>query len=420
MNQVENIGLPLREDSVSENRHPDNFRNERKSEKEVSSSFKETLYAVAEGQRRLNSLEAEELFLKAPLALLGDAAYRMTCRLHPEPWRTYNIDRNINYTNVCVCRCAFCAFSCDRNSPEAYVLTRDELYRKIEETIFLGGNQILLQGGLHPDLNLSWMITLLSDIKKHFPNINIHGLTPTEVVFFAEKEGISIRETLIRLRDAGLGSLPGGGAEILQDDVRRLVSPRKIRSAQWLEVQKIWHQMGMIGSATMMYGHLEKYAHRVAHLEAIRNLQDETHGFTAFIAWPFQPGKLNSYHPEEWKRLSLQHRTASETGITLPLKIPEMEYLPHTYAHEYLRTLAISRLYLDNIPNLQASWVTQGLRTAQLSLKFGANDMGSLMIEENVVASCGTTFHATLDELLCAISQMGYIPRRRNVFYHLI
>jgi cyclic dehypoxanthinyl futalosine synthase len=321
------------------------------------------------------------------LTALAGAADAVAVRLHPEPYRTYNIDRNINYTNICTSGCRFCAFSRRPGDPQGYVLSWDDLDRKIQETIDLGGDQILLQGGLHPDLGLDWYEQLLRHVKRRFPQINIHGFSPPEIDHFTGISGLPLGEVLGRLKEAGLGSLPGGGAEILVDRVRRLVSPAKVSAGRWLEVCRAWHALGGRGSATMMFGHLETLSERIEHLDVLRRLQDETGGFTAFIPWTFQPGNTPLAH------------------------------VPKAGAVEYLKTLAISRLYLDNFANVQASWVTQGLGVGQLALRFGANDMGSLMIEENVVAAAGTRFRATEEALRCAIARAGYLPRRRNVFY---
>ncbi|MDO4571019.1 MAG: cyclic dehypoxanthinyl futalosine synthase [Planctomycetia bacterium] len=337
--------------------------------------------------RRLTPSEAVELLRSSDLAQLGLAAQAVSARLHPEKFRTYNIDRNINYTNVCECRCKFCGFSCDIDDPKAYVISIDEMFRKIEETLELGGRQILLQGGLHPELRLVWFENMFLEIKKKFPQINIHGLTPTEIWYLARMEGISFEEVICRLKLAGLGSLPGGGAEILVDEVRKSVSPKKIMTDDWLHIMRLWHQAGGRSTATMMFGHVETLEQRVEHLDRIRQLQDETAGFTAFIPWTYQ-----RFHD-------------------LPL--------PKTGAFEYLKNLAVARIFLDNIPNIQTSWVTQGLAIGQLALRFGANDMGSVMIEENVVASCGTVFRANENELRNAIEKSGFQPKKRNVFYEL-
>ena len=323
------------------------------------------------------------------LAALAGAADAVSRRLHPEPYRTYNVDRNVNYTNICTSRCQFCAFARSPGDPQGWVIGRDELLQKIEETVALGGDQVLLQGGLHPELDLAWYEQLLHDIKGRFPQVNVHGFGPPEIVHIAALAGLPVRTVLARLKDAGLGSLPGGGAEILVDRVRRQVSPCKASADQWLEVCRSWHELGGRGSATMMFGHVETLAERIEHLERLRRLQDQTGGFTAFICWTFQPGHTGAGPLAQARRW------------------------------EYLKTLAVSRLYLDNFANVQASWVTQGLEIGQMSLHFGANDLGSVMIEENVVAAAGTSFHASQADIRGAIAGAGYLPRRRNVFYEL-
>lgn len=348
------------------------------------------LLEKAAAGRRLTPREGLRLLESSALAALGEAADAVSRRLHPEPFRTYNIDRNVNYTNVCTSGCRFCAFSRRPGDPQGYVIGREELYRKIEETIALGGDQILLQGGMNPELDLAWYEALLRDLKSRFPAINVHGFSPPEIHHLSQQSGLPVVAVLERLRSAGLGSLPGGGAEILVDRVRRTVSPCKVPAEGWLEVCRQWHGLGGRGSATMMFGHVETLAERIEHLERLRRLQDETGGFTAFICWTFQPG----------------HTALAD--------------LPKAHAADYLKTLAVSRLYLDNFANLQASWVTQGLKIGQLALRFGANDMGSLMIEENVVAAAGTRFHASHDQLREAIRESGYIPRRRNVLYQFV
>ncbi|MFH1267805.1 MAG: cyclic dehypoxanthinyl futalosine synthase [Planctomycetota bacterium] len=340
--------------------------------------------------RRLTPDEALRLLESDDLAPLARAADAVTRRLHPEPHRTYNIDRNVNYTNVCVGGCRFCAFSRRPGEAEGYVIDRRELFGKIEETIRLGGDQILLQGGMHPELKLEWYEALLSEIKRRYPQINVHGFSPPEVHHLSQISGVPVKAVLERLKQAGLGSLPGGGAEILVDRVRRAVSPAKVSADGWLDVCRSWHKLGGRGSATMMFGHLETRAERIEHLARLRALQDETGGFTAFICWTFQPG----------------HTDLAELRKAGPM--------------EYLKTLAVSRLFLDNFPNLQASWVTQGLKIGQMALRFGANDMGSLMIEENVVAAAGTSFRTSEEEIRRAIHHAGYVPRRRNVFYQLL
>ena len=342
------------------------------------------------GGTRLSQTDAEKLLASNQLSAIGRASHAMTRQLHPEPYRTYNIDRNINYTNICTAVCDFCAFYRSPKHAEGYVLERSELLKKIEETIELGGDQILMQGGLHPSLPLEWYEELLRDIKSHFPQINIHGFSPPEIYHFTKISKKSLPEVLERLARAGLGSLPGGGGEILVDRVRKAMTRGKVLTNDWLDVHRQWHRLGGKSTATMMYGHIETLAERVEHLERLRQLQDETGGFTAFICWSFQPDNT------------------------------EMDNLPSTGAFEYLKTQAVARLYLDNFHNIQSSWVTQGKEIGQLALLFGANDMGSLMIEENVVSAAGTVHHLTLEEMKSSISNLGWIPRRRNVFYELV
>jgi cyclic dehypoxanthinyl futalosine synthase len=339
--------------------------------------------------RRLSADDATLLLRSRDLAAIGRAAHAMTMRLHPEPYRTYNIDRNINYTNICTAVCDFCAFYRGPKHPEGYVLDREVLLTKVEETVALGGDQILMQGGLHPTLTLEWYEELLRDIKDRFPQVNIHGFSPPEIHHFTKVSKRPLREVLERLAQAGLGSLPGGGGEILVDRVRSAMTRGKVLTDDWLEVHREWHRLGGKSTATMMYGHIETLAERVEHLERIRDLQDETGGFTAFICWSFQPDNT------------------------------EMDDIPASGPFEYLKTQAVARLYLDNFPNIQSSWVTQGREIGQLALLYGANDMGSLMIEENVVSAAGTVHHLTLEQMRSAIAQLGWIPRRRNVFYEL-
>lgn len=338
---------------------------------------------------RLMPDEALQLLESRDLAALGRAADEVTRRLHPEGFRTYNIDRNINYTNVCTAVCDFCAFYRSPKSPDGYVLERDELYQKIEETLELGGEQILLQGGLHPEFKLDWYEALLTDIKSRYPRTNIHGFSPPEIHHFTKVSKLPLRIVLERLKAAGLGSLPGGGAEILVDRVRQAITRGKVLTDDWLNVHRVWHELGGRSTATMMFGHVETLAERVEHLERLRQLQDETGGFTAFIGWTFQPDHT------------------------------DMSHIRPAGAFEYLKTTAVARLYLDNFANLQSSWVTQGLKIGQLALLYGANDMGSLMIEENVVAEAGTVHYLTLDEIRGAIAELGYVPRQRNVHYEL-
>ncbi len=339
---------------------------------------------------RLSSDDALQLLRSGDLAAIGNAAEQVTRRLHPEPYRTYNIDRNINYTNVCTAVCNFCAFYRGPKSDEGYVLSREELIQKVQETVDLGGNQILLQGGLHPKFTLDWYEQMLRDIKQACPTINIHGFSPPELHHFTKVNKLPIETVLQRLRDAGLGSIPGGGAEILVDRVRSELTRGKVMSDDWLGVMRAWHRLGGKSTATMMFGHVETLAERVEHLQRIRDLQDETGGFTAFICWTFQPDHT------------------------------ELSHIAPAGSFEYLKTQAVARLFLDNVPNIQSSWVTQGLKIGQLAMLFGANDMGSLMIEENVVAEAGTVHFLTLDQIRDAIAELGYEPRQRDVFYQLV
>lgn len=338
---------------------------------------------------RLTPEEGLELTQCNDLAMLGAAANAVTNRMHPESYRTYNIDRNINYTNVCTAVCDFCAFYRGPKHEEGYVLERAELLKKIEEMVALGGDQILLQGGLHPKFKLDWYEEMLSDIKSHFPQVNVHGFSPPEIYHFTKLNNCSLEEVLSRLKAAGLGSLPGGGAEILVDRVRSEITRGKVMTDDWLNVMRVWHKLGGRSSATMMFGHVETMAERIEHLQRLRDLQDETGGFTAFICWTFQPDNT------------------------------DMSDVAPAGAFEYLKMQAIARLYLDNISNIQSSWVTQGLKIGQLSLVYGANDMGSLMIEENVVAEAGTVHYLTLEQMRDAISSNGFTPRQRNVHYEL-
>jgi len=346
----------------------------------TANAIAELLDKAVAGER-LTPAEGLRLTQCNDLAMLGAAANAVTRRLHPEPYRTYNIDRNINYTNVCTAVCDFCAFYRGPKSDEGYVLERSELLKKIEETVALGGDQILLQGGLHPKYKLDWYEEMLSDIKSSFPQLNVHGFSPPEIYHFTKLNNCSLEEVLSRLKAAGLGSLPGGGAEILVDRVRSEITRGKVMTDDWLNVMRVWHQLGGRSSATMMFGHVETLQERIEHLERLRELQDETGGFTAFICWTFQPDN-------------------TEMSDTVPAG-----------SFEYLKMQAIARLYLDNISNIQSSWVTQGLKVGQLSLVYGANDMGSLMIEENVVAEAGTVHYLTLDQMRAAISDLGFTPR---------
>lgn len=338
--------------------------------------------------KRLTPGEGLALFRHADLLTLGELASSVRKRLHPDRLVTFIVDRNINYTNICINKCRFCAFYRTEDSPEAYVLTKEEIFRKIEETIAQGGTQILMQGGVHPDLGIEYFEDLFSSIKSRF-TIQIHSLSPAEITFIAKKAGISIVDTLKRLKKSGLDSIPGGGAEILVDRVRKRVSPNKIRWRQWAEVMETAQRLGMPTTATMMFGSLETDKEIIEHLVRVRAIQDKTHGFTAFIPWTFQPGNTE-----------LGGRSAT--------------------AVDYLKTLALSRVMLDNFENIQASWVTQGAKIAQVALEFGANDFGSTMIEENVVAAAGISFRMTRQEIVNLIFEAGYPAAQRDTTYNIL
>lgn len=302
---------------------------------------------------------------------------------------TYIVDRNINYTNICNVYCKFCAFYRTERDADAYVITRDEIDQKIEETIALGGTQILLQGGHHPKLTKQWYLDLLSHLREKFPQVNVHGFSPSEFVHFRKVFGEPLERIISDFMAAGLGSIPGGGGEILVDRVRKRVSPLKAMTDDWLEVMEVAHGLGLRTTATMMFGHVETVEDRVEHFDRVRRLQDKTKGFTAFIAWTFQP-----------ENTRLRAPTAG--------------------AHDYLRTQALARVYLDNFPSVQASWVTQGPHIGQVALRYGANDLGSIMIEENVVAQAGASFRMSVQDMRRLIKELGYEPRQRDNWYNLV
>jgi cyclic dehypoxanthinyl futalosine synthase len=339
---------------------------------------------------RMTDAEALELLRSRELLQVGAHAHAVRERVVPGPLATYVIDRNINYTNICVSGCRFCAFHCSPGDPEGWVLSREEIYRKIQETLDLGGTAIMMQGGLHPDLDIGFFEDLFRSIKERF-GITIHSLSAPEIVHIAKVSGISVSDTLARLKAAGLDSLPGGGAEILVDRVREQVAPNKANTREWLAVMAEAHRQGIPGTATMMFGSVESLEDRVEHLRAIRELQDKTGGFRAFIPWSFQSG-----------RTSLEGTTQQATAV------------------DYLMTLAVSRLYLDNVPHIQASWVTQGLKIGQVALRFGADDLGSTMIEENVVSATGLSVRANQEDLVRAIREAGFTPAQRRTDYTLV
>ena len=340
----------------------------------------------------LNRQQALDYFQSADLIGLGFEADAVRRRLHPEGVVTYIIDRNINYTNFCTEYCTFCAFYRPLKGPKAdegYILDFEKIYEKIAETVEMGGTGVLMQGGIHPDLKIDWFESLFRGIKQRFPQIWLHCLSASEVLAIAEYSNLDLRTTIARLRDAGLDSIPGGGAEILDDDVRFRIARLKCRTEDWVSVHRTAHQLGMRTTATMMFGVGETFDQRINHFEVVRKLQEETGGFTAFIPWSFQP-----------------HNTAlGGRGWDEATSV------------EYLKTLAISRLYLDNIENVQASWVTQGLKVLELGLHFGGNDVGSVMLEENVVKAAGTSNCTTEEELRRIIRDAGFKPVQRDTLY---
>jgi cyclic dehypoxanthinyl futalosine synthase len=339
---------------------------------------------------RLTPSEALELYSDAPTSLLGQLADGFRARHHPAGVVTYIIDRNVNYTNVCVARCNFCAFYRPVGSAEGYVLGFDEIFRKIDETIAVGGVQLLLQGGHNPDLPLEWYEDLFRAVKTRYPDFKLHALSPPEVIHLSRLSRLPVPQIIDRLIAAGLDSIPGGGAEILVDRVRKLLNCYgKAAADEWLDVMRHGHFAGLRTTATMMYGTVETMEERLEHLFRLREVQDETGGFTAFITWSYQPEHTELGGGEA-------------TGI------------------DYLRTLAISRLVLDNFDNLQSSWVTQGGKVGQLSLAFGANDMGSVMIEENVVRAAGASYCMDEIEIVRNIENAGFVPKRRNMHYEIL
>jgi cyclic dehypoxanthinyl futalosine synthase len=369
-------------------------------------SLDELLQKVWNGGR-INAAEALRLYA-LPLEELGALADRRRQLAKAAAYDqrgneivTYNVDRNVNYTNVCNVYCKFCAFYRVEKDDDSYVITLDELDKKIEETIALGGTQMLMQGGHHPKLTKQWYLDLLAHVKNKFPGFNIHGFSPSEFVHFREVFNEPLEKIIGDFKAAGLGSIPGGGGEILVDRVRQRIAPLKAMSDDWLEVMDVAHRLGLYSSATMMFGHVETIADRIEHLERLRAQQEvslkrkaesgneKMGNFTAFIAWTFQ---------------------AEHTKLRAPT----------VGAHEYLRTQALARIYLDNFQNIQSSWVTQGLEIGQIALKYGANDLGSIMIEENVVSQAGATFRMTVPDMQRLIRDLGYEPHQRDNWYRLV
>ncbi len=343
---------------------------------------------------RISRDEALELY-RLPLSELGELAHRRRimaaekARNGRERIVTFIVDRNVNYTNVCNVYCKFCAFYRTEKDDDHYVLTLEQLDQKLDELSAIGGVQVLLQGGHHPKLGIDHYLTMLSHIREKYPHINIHGFSPPEFQHFAEVFKMPLREVIAKFKEAGLGSIPGGGGEILVDRVRERIAPLKCNSDAWLEVMRTAHDLGLNSSCTMMFGHVETVEDRIEHLQRLRDTQDETGGFTAFICWTFQPENTKL--------------RAEPVGSS-----------------EYLRMQALARIFLDNIPNVQSSWVTQGPRIGQIALRYGANDFGSVMMEENVVSSAGTAFRLNVEQIERLITEAGFEPHRRDNWYRLL
>jgi cyclic dehypoxanthinyl futalosine synthase len=340
---------------------------------------------------RIDDAEALTLLESRNLVAVGRAANEIRNRKADPDRITFIVDRNLNYTNICYTDCDFCAFyRRPGDTREGYLLPKPVIFKKIEETLGIGGTGVLMQGGHHPDLGIDYYEDLFRSIKARYP-IHLHALSPPEIQHIARRSKLSIPDTLTRLRDAGLDSIPGGGGEILVDRVRDEIAPKKTKSSEWLNVMRHAHHLGMSTTATMMYGHVETVADRVEHMRRIRELQDETGGFRAFISWTFQAD-----------------------GNRLAAKVAR-EHMPTSF--DYLLTQAVSRLYLDNVPHIQSSWVTQGLKVGQVALGFGADDLGSVMIEENVVSAAGTTYRTSTEELVHLIKALGKTPVQRDTLY---
>lgn len=358
----------------------------------------EGILARAVSGERITDVEWTALWDDVSLFDLGRAAHRLRLLRSDPETVTFIIDRNINYTNVCISGCSFCAFFKKPGSQDAYVLARDELFEKIDEATRLGATQILLQGGLHPELGIDYFTGMLRFIKEHF-DITVHGFSPPEIIHIARVSKMTVDDTIRTLADSGLDSIPGGGAEILDDRIRSRISPHKISAASWVDVMRKAHVMGLPTTATMMFGSVESKENILNHLRLLRELQDETNGFTAFIPWCFQPHNTELSRSDDFTRRENSH----------------IRGVPG-----YLRILALARIYLDNFRNLQVSWVTMGLSVAQIALYFGANDFGSLMIEENVVRAAGVNYTLEMQDILGAIRDAGFSPAVRNTTYRIL
>lgn len=349
----------------------------------------EHIKAKIDSAKPIDRKEALWLLSEADLLDVGQLADGIRQKKHPHGRVTFVVDRNVNYSNVCESKCKFCAFYRDADAPDAYLLSYDEIYTKVQELVEHGGTQLLMQGGIHPTLNIEWYEELFRELRKRFPQVQIHSLSPAEVIHVAKLSGITMAECLKRLQDSGLASVPGGGAEILVDSVRQQISPNKIGWRKWADVMEEAHRIGMRTTATMMFGSTETQADIVEHLFRIREIQEKTGGFTAFIPWTFQPDN-------------------TELGGEMAAGV------------EYLKVLALARIVLDNIDNIQGSWVTQGDKMAQIALSFGANDLGGTMLEENVVAAAGCSFRISQDDLISLIRGAGFNPARRTTEYEIL
>jgi cyclic dehypoxanthinyl futalosine synthase len=397
-------------------------------------SLDELLQKVWDGQR-IDAAESRRLF-GLPLEELGALADRRRQLARAKAYEgrgneivTYNVDRNVNYTNVCNVYCKFCAFYRVEKDDDSYVITFDEMDRKIEETLALGGTQILMQGGHHPKLTKQWYLDLLAHIKAKFPQVNIHGFSPSEFIHFREVFNEPLEKIIGDFKAAGLGSIPGGGGEILVDRVRERISPLKAMSSDWLEVMDVAHRLGLFSSATMMFGHVETPEDRIEHLERLRQQQDKSLQRAADLV-SAEKAKLESSPRQDpahtMESIPADGMSAARCGHftaficwTFQAENTKLK-APTVGAHDYLRTQALGRIYLDNFENIQSSWVTQGLEIGQVALKFGANDLGSIMIEENVVSQAGTTFHMTVPDMHRLIKDLGYEPHQRDNWYRLV
>lgn len=347
------------------------------------------LLQKARAGERLTYDEGVTLYRHSELLELGEAANERCDQLHPKRYVTFVVDSNVNHTNVCITNCSFCAFYRPPNHAEAYTREHEQVLTMIDEMVQQGGTELLMQGGHNPDLTVEYFEVLFREIKRRYPQVTIHSLSPSEIQYIARRSKLSIYDTMLRLRDAGWESFPGGGAEILVDRVRDIIAPLKTKSQEWLDIMRTAHNLGVHGSTTMMFGHVETLEERVEHLLKLRDLQDETHGWRAFICWTFQPGNTEL--------------SGREVGSV-----------------QYLRTLAFARLFLDNVPNMQASWLTQGLKVGQVALSFGANDLGGTLIEEEVVRSTGVTNKSNAETLIKLIRDTGKTPALRNTKYQIM